>query len=105
MEVVQPDDRQRLHTGRATQHLEQHPALRVLGFGDAHEIGDRWGNVDAADFEPTLGDVVAAGQERRAHVDVVGEVLHVRHVPVLAEELRLGDQRSWRRSVELVRRV
>ena len=34
-----------------------------------------------------------------------GEVLHVRHVAVLAEEVRRRDQRARRRRVELVRRV
>ena len=47
----------------------------------------------------------AAGQERRPHVDVGGQVLDVGHVAVLAEEGRAGDERARRLRVELVGRV
>ena len=49
--------------------------------------------------------LLAAGEERRPHVDVGGQVLDVRHVAVLAEEVRRRDQRAGRLGVELVRRV
>ena len=47
---------------------------------------------------------LAAGEERRPHVGVAREVLHVRHVAVLAEERRERELRAGRRRVELVRR-
>ena len=48
---------------------------------------------------------LAAGDEGGAHVDVGGQVLHIRHVAVLAEEGRAGHQRAGCFSVELVRRI
>ena len=50
-------------------------------------------------------DRAAAGDERGAHVDVGVQVLHVRHVAVLAEEGREGDERAGRGGIELVGRV
>ncbi len=52
-----------------------------------------------------LRHALAAGDERRPHVDVVVDVLHVGHVAVLPEEQRRRDQRARGRRVELVRRV
>ena len=80
--------------------LERRPgstrALAVLRLGDAQQVRDASapGRSCAGRSTVALGDAVAAGDERRAHVDVGGQVLHVRHVAVLAEEGRAGDQRA-----------
>ena len=105
VEVVEPDDGQRLDPAAVLEQLQQHPALRLLRLRNAEQVGDGRCDVDGPDLESAPADLVAAGQERGPHVDVVLQVLHVGHVAVLAEELGLRDQRAGRRRVELVRRV
>ena len=105
VEVIEPDDRQRPEPVAAPEQVEPHDALAVLRRRDVEEERRRRGEVDAAHV---LGhssvDRVAAGEERRPHVGVAGEVLDVGHVAVLAEERREGDERARRGRVELVRR-
>ena len=71
VEVVQTDDRDRLDAVRALHDVQQDLALAVLRLGDAEEVRERRGEVDRAGDDLALGDPLAAGQERRAHVDVV----------------------------------
>ena len=55
---------------------------------------------------PALGDRPSPPARNVARMLTLrGQVLHVRHVAVLAEEVRGRDQRARRRGVELVRRV
>ena len=86
------------------QDLGQHAALALLGLGDVEDVGEGRGEVDGPGGDGPAVDAGAVGEERRPHVDVVGQVLDVRHVAVLAEEVRGGDQRARRRRVELVGR-
>ena len=62
----------------ALDELEQDPALAVLRLGDAEQVREGRREVDRAGRDRALGDALATGQERRPHVDVVGEVLDVR---------------------------
>ena len=105
VEVVEADDGDRLDRVAALEQLGQHPALALLGLGDAEDVGQRGCEVDRPRGDLALGDAGAAGEEGRPHVDGRAEVLDVRHVAVLAEEVGRGDQRARRLGVELVRRV
>ena len=106
VEVVQADDVHRREVVAVVDDVAPHDALAVLRRRDAEQERRRRRQVDAADvLRHAAVDPVAAGEERRPHVRVRAQVLHVRHVAVLAEERRRRDQRAGRRRVELVRRV
>ena len=106
VEVVQAHDRDRRVAVALLEDVAPHDALGVLRLGDPEQERDRRREVDRADVVGLAAlDRRAAGEERGAHVRVGLEVLHVRHVAVLAEERRAGDQRAGRLGVELVRRV
>ena len=106
VEVVQPDDVDRRVVVAVVDDVAPDDALAVLRRRDAEQERRGRRQVDAADVvAPCRGRSSAAGEERRAHVRVRAQVLHVRHVAVLAEERRRRDQRARRRRVELVRRV
>ena len=92
MEVVQADDRHRLVAVAAVDRVEEDAPLAVLRLGDSEQEGERRREVDRLRRHLALRDPLAPG-ERRPHVDVRGQVLEVRHVPVLAEEVRWRDQR------------
>ena len=88
------------------EQVAPHDALALLGHRDVEQERRGRRQVDAADVvDDAAVDRLAAGQERGPHVGVGVEVLHVRHVAVLAEERRAREQRAGRRRVVLVRRV
>ena len=106
VEVVQTHDRDRRVAPRVLDDVAPHDALALLRGRDAEQERGRRREVDRAHVaRGAVLDPRAAGQERRAHVGVGLQVLHVRHVAVLAEERRARDQRAGRRRVVLVRRV
>ena len=96
VEVVQPDDRERrvlvavARAGRAARRpgSARAPARRAGTPPSAR------GRCCARPRTVPRSIALAAGEERRPHVRVAREVLHVRHVAVLAEERRARDQRA-----------
>ena len=105
VEVVQPDDRQRLVALALLQQVTPHDALAVLRLGHVEQERRRRREVDAAHVvDHAAANGLAAREEGGAHVGVALQVLHVRDVAVLAEERRARDQRPRRRRIELVRR-
>ena len=75
------------------------------GSGIAEQVGEGRREVDRPRRDLPLAIALPTGQEGRAHVDVVGEVLDIGHVAVLTEEQRPRDERAGRGGIELVRRV
>ena len=107
MEVGQADDGHERARLAAAQQIQPHHALRMLRLRGRPactraSAPGRW-------CEPARArrwaNPAAAGEERRPHVDVGRQVLHVGHIAMLAEEGRAGDQRAGRGRVELVGRV
>ena len=106
VEVVEADHVDRREVTAVVEQVAPDGALRVLRLRDVEQERRRRREVDVADvLDLAALDRGAAGQERRAHVRVRAQVLHVRHVAVLAEERARRDQRARRGRVELVRRV
>ena len=54
VEVVEPDDGDRLDAAAALDHREQDLALAVLRLGDAEHVGQRRGEVDRARLDGTV---------------------------------------------------